>query len=227
MVGWAAVEFDMLRSTPGKVLCLHGWQGWWLLPSHRPCPASACASCSLPPGTGGTRARADQTHTRTQCPVVLRNCWQNFQESMVAAIPCAAPGAWERSGAWSCQCACFDLGARQRQVSAWCPRAGTVKCLCSTAPHQPAHPCPHPTLQHPGTMFRDSNQMVFREQKHLKCVCHGLCSTQERVNLCWEIRSWCRSCRTLNSKVVTAAAPAEYSPAVQAVRSKRELHVQF
>lgn len=211
MVGWAAVEFDMLISTPGKVLCLHRF-----LPCHHPCSAS----CRLPPGTGGTCAREQTRPTPGHSSLWF---WETADQA-------ANGGCYSLCRSWCMELGgCLDLGARQRQVSEWCPRTETVQCLCSTASHQSAHQCPHPTLQHPGSMFPplNSNQMVFREQKHLKCVCCCVCSTQERVNLCWEGGSWCRSCSAQNSKVVTAAAPAESSPAVQAVGSRLSYMFSF
>lgn len=101
--------------------------------------------------------------------------------------------------------------------------------LFSAASHWSAHPCLHSTLQHPDRMFSSGvpdQEMVFREWKHLKCVHRGICSTQERVNLWWDIRPWCKSPRTLDSNIVAAAAPAECSPAqaecspAQAVRAR-------
>lgn len=43
-----------------------------------------------------------------------------------------------------------------------------------------------PDFTPPGSMFFSgvSNQeVVFGEQKHLKCICHGVCSMQERADL--------------------------------------------
>lgn len=116
MVGWAAVEFDMLISTPGKVLCLHRF-----LPCHHP----YSASCRLPPGTGGTCAREQTRPTPGHSSLWF---WETADQA-------ANGGCYSLCRSWCMELGgCLDLGARQRQVSEWCPRTETVQCCAPQPP---------------------------------------------------------------------------------------------
>lgn len=124
---------------------------------------------------------ADQIHIWTQFPVVLRSCWPSFQQWLLFPV-----SSWCVGELW-----CTELGGcvwtrSKAEAGFWVvPKDRHSPCLCSMASCQPAHRCPHPELQHPGRMFppHDSNQMVFRKQKHLKHMAFAMVFAAHRKEL--------------------------------------------
>lgn len=71
------------------------------------------AGCLLEPVLLAPVPESDQTHTRTQFPVELRNCWPSFQRWLLFPVQLLV---CESSGAWSWEGACLGRGGRKRQV---------------------------------------------------------------------------------------------------------------
>lgn len=163
MVGWAAVPFDMLSSTPGKVLCLHGW---WFSPLtihvlFQHVPAAGCLLVLVAPVPESWPDPHQDTvpcgleKLLTKLPMV----WLLFS---VQLLVCDSSGAWSKAepGFW---------------VVPWDWNSEVPVLHLPTA--CPPLPSPNTAASRQDVPSSDSTQMVFREQKRLKCVCHGVNST--------------------------------------------------